>query len=195
MKKEILRVAAKLALAKHFSDVRMGKAQGVIPGARLEYREGGEKRQAAVRTANERELGLLRDRHGEWRTLSKVQLVLVAAPSDADDEIVEVHAFDPEQLKIEFNKVVKLTEKGRRSPSRFKAPVFLPLDQSKTKKGGGLPNTLWVEKIAQSEVPEPVDTGFDHDAAMEVIRAGIAKGLRVDASRIELTFSFKINPK
>jgi hypothetical protein len=195
LKKDILRGAAKLALIRRFGNVRVGKAQGVIPGARLEYSDGGRKREAAVRTANEREVGLLRDRHGNWRTLSKVQLVLVAVPSDADDEIVDVLAFDPEQLKIEFDKVVKLTEKGRRSVNRFKAPVFLPLTPSGTKNRGALHSIIqWTEKISRSEIPEPVETSADSEAAMEVIRAGIAKGLGIDASRVEVTYSFRLIP-
>jgi hypothetical protein len=194
MNKKLLRGAAKLALSKRFSDVRVGKAQGVIPGARLEYSDGGERKEAAVRTTNEREVGLLRDRSGEWRTLSKVQLVIVAVPSIADEETVDVIAFDPAQLKTEFEKVVKLTEKRSRSPNRFKAPVFLPLDPTKTKNRGALHSIIqWTEKIVKSEIPMPAETESVSVATkIEALRSSIAKGLGVNASDIELTISFKL---
>jgi hypothetical protein len=195
MKKETLRAAAKLALARKFQDVRVGKAQGVIPGARLQYIDSGANQQAAVRTSNDREVGLLRDRHGEWRTLSKVQLVLVAVPAKSDDELIEVLAFDPSQLKRVFDDVVKRTEKGRRSPTRFKAPIFLPLDAVKGKREQGLRAlSEWTETIAEADVPEAAVTESDSLSAVEAIRDGIAKGLGVDASRVELTFSFKLLP-
>ncbi len=121
--------------------------------------------------------------------------MLVAVPAKTDDELIEVVAFDPSQLKREFDDVVKRTEKGRRGLTRFKAPIFLPLDPIKGKKEQGLRAFCkWTETVAEADVPKAAVTESDSSSAVEAIRAGIAKGLGVDASRVELTFSFKLLP-
>ena len=87
MEKTLLRAAARLALELWFPGVTVAKSRGVVPGARLEFEDGGKK-QAAVRTTSDRRVGLLRDQSGRWRTVlnPEVKLVLVAAPTKDDSD-------------------------------------------------------------------------------------------------------------
>jgi hypothetical protein len=64
------------------------KGQGFLPGARLMAIKGATKIKVAVRTSLDREIGLMRDGNGNWRTIPKVDMVVVAVPAVGDSASV-----------------------------------------------------------------------------------------------------------
>jgi hypothetical protein len=100
--KHVLREAARRALERRGDVVSPKPGAGIVPGARLTAVTGSEPRTVSVRTSLNRELGLMRNDRGRWRTINKVDEVLVAVPSD-DKLFVEVMSFDPNLLTQIFN--------------------------------------------------------------------------------------------
>lgn len=200
MSKQELRAAARVALERHFGEVLLAKSQGVIPGARLTFTENGVAKEAAVRTASDGTLGLQRDSHGRWRTLDRIDLLLVASPAKDDAKRIDVYAFLPDVLRVVFDRAVEVAEAGKRDPKRFKAPVFLPLSEHRRgfgKKRVGLAskaNLLWTEEIQKSELPAIVPPASSAQA-LELIKRGIAQTLGVHPDQIELSFSFRVKPQ
>lgn len=193
MKKEQLRLACRIALERRHGLATLTKSQGVIPGARLGYVEHGLQKEAAVRTSSDGEVGLLRNAEGAWRTLDKVDLVLVGAP-DPDQKRVKIFAFDPKVLADEFDRAVEFLEDGNEDARRFKTPIFLPLigpRKGLAQRKGLSALRLWedeVKKVDLPTTPHPANTS----QALDMLRAGLARGLGVHPNRIELEFTFRI---
>ena len=193
MKKEHLRQAARFVAERRFARVSLARSRGVIPGARLSFEEAGIDKLAAVKTASDGEVGLLRDAEGNWRPLAKVQLVLVATPSLEDPKQIVVLGFDPNDLEAEFNRAAKISEKGNRHKSRFKTPIFLPLYGSGvgSRRKALSSHCLWEEQVNTADLPTSPNPASSAQA-LEVLKAGIAQGLGIHPNRIDLTFSFSV---
>jgi hypothetical protein len=133
IKKEFLRESARLALRKKGYEVELAPGPGIVPGARLNAAKDGKSSLVAVRTSLDREVGLLRNQTGTWRTIPKMDLVIVAVPAN-DVQAVDVLAFDPNVLMGVFNATVDIVEKNKRNKARFKAPIFVALDDVKNSR-------------------------------------------------------------
>jgi hypothetical protein len=202
IKKEQLRQSARVALAtKGYSDIQLAPGPGIVPGARLRAVKGGKSWDIAVRTSSDREVGLLRTPSGKWRTIPYVDLVVVAVPAN-DAPAVDVLAFKPSVLIELFDAAVQTIEKKNRDKSRFKVPVFLPLDEvrnsrTKTVLAGIAMRADWNVQVSLSELPSglreltfgPKDerAGF-----FEHLKQQIADFVGVDVSKIVL--EIRINP-
>jgi hypothetical protein len=142
-----LRECARAALEQRRGYVvTVDKGQGFVPGARLTAIRGGKEIKVAVRTSLDREIGFMRDRQGNWRTIPKVDLVVVAVP--ADDKVgkrpsvevsVEVFGFDPKVLKREFDAALA----AQRERPLLQSPYF------RVSRPG-----LWKGKVRRNFRPE-----------------------------------------
>jgi hypothetical protein len=200
IKKEQLRQSARVALAEQgYSGIELAPGPGIVPGARLRAMKEGRPWRIAVRTSSDREVALLRTPSGKWRTLSYVDLVLVAVPAD-DTPAVDVMAFEPKILLEVFNATVQALEKNKRDKSRFKVPVFLPLDDFKDSKTRDLRPGLKLKAAWQALVPlgqlliqSPASGDEYHRARFfEHIKKQIADFIGVDVGKIDL--EIRINP-
>ena len=201
IKKEQLRQSAKSALAKRgYSNIELAPGPGIVPGTRLRAEMDGETWNIAVRTSSDREVALLRTPGGSWRTISKVNLVLVAVPA-IDVLAVDVLAFDPELLRQVFDDTVKAVEKKQKiktDKSRFKIPVFVPLDDvrnSRTKqvRPGIGKEALWKEQLPLGRLPTQSPEDEEYRARFyEDIKRQIADFVGVDISKLVL--EIRINP-
>jgi hypothetical protein len=149
--KELLRQASFLALADFGFTVSFVNGPGIVRGARLKAEKKGKKpKTIAVRTSLDREVGLLRQRTGKkWRTISRVDEVVVAVPDVEDASKIEVLGFDPKVLIGVFDDAV---EGRRRSINAHKAPVFVSLDQEKRNAAGNVVPTLKSKASWRSEL-------------------------------------------
>ncbi len=195
IKKEQLRESARVALDQQgYSNVVMSPGPGIVPGARLAAMKDGKPCIIAVRTSSDREVALLRTPSGRWRTIPRVDLVLVAVPAE-DAPAAEVLAFDKDTLIGVFDATVRATEKERRSKLSLKIPVFIPLDDvkpSKTKelRPGLKAKAVWRAVIplgqlaAQGSATSNID---DHRARFfEHIKQQVANFIGLDVSKIDL---------
>jgi hypothetical protein len=192
MNRHQLRLAGRAALERHYESVSSEVSQGVVPGGRLAYLDGGVSKEAAIRTSKNGKIGLLKDEHDNWRILNKVQLLLVATISEDNPKLAEVYAFDPKVIQAEFDAAARIS--GERTVDR-NAPLFLPLFEHRRGigawKDGLSSRCLWKENIKKTDLPVgdfPVSTS----QALEVLRANVAKGLGIHPNRVELTFNFHI---
>src|SRR5271163_4288399 len=96
--KETLRKSARLALQAQGYETELAPGPGIMPGAQLNALREGQPCLVAVRTSLDREVGLLRNDSGKWRTIPKVDLVVVAVPAVDDDQLIEVLAFARDAL-------------------------------------------------------------------------------------------------
>jgi hypothetical protein len=127
IRKTRLRECAREVLEDRGFRVVLKGGPGIMPGGRLRAFKDGEKREVAVRTSLDREVGLTRHPDGSWMTLPNVDEVLVAAPALDDPESAEVLSFDPEVLIRLFDQELAGREKHDPALS-YKAPIFLALD-------------------------------------------------------------------
>jgi hypothetical protein len=151
-----LRACARAALERRGYSVTADRGQGFVPGARLIAIKGAAEIKVAVRTSLDREIGLMRNADGSWRTIPKVDLVVVAVPAVGDPASVEVFGFDPKMLKKAFD--AALAAQLKRYPDlHHKAPIFVSLDNvsGKAKSGtvsGLKTKTQWREVLALKSV-------------------------------------------
>jgi hypothetical protein len=133
--KELLRQASVLALADFGFTVSFVNGPGIVRGARLKAeKKGKEPKTIAVRTSLDREVGLLRQRNGKkWRTISRVDEVVVAVPDAEDASKIEVFGFKPDLLIAIFNAAVK---SRKQNINAHKAPLFVPLDRKRKSAAG-----------------------------------------------------------
>lgn len=191
--KEVLRKSARLALEQEGYETELAPGPGIVPGARLDARKDGVPSIVAVRTSLDREVGLLRNKDGDWRTVPKVDLVVVAVPAADDDQAVEVLAFEKDELIEFFEATVKVIEKGNKSKARFKAPIFVTLDdlkKTRTREARvGLKSKASWQVIIPLGHPEllkaPASTQ-DTRAFIERAKREIAEFFGVDASNVKL---------
>jgi hypothetical protein len=153
IRKEFLRESARLALAeKGYSRVEIVQGPGVVPGARLSAVKDGAPKLIIVRTSLDREVGLLRNENGDWRTIPKGDLIVAAVPAD-DAPAADVFAFDRDVLLNVFNATVDVVEKNKRNKSRFKAPVFVALDDVKNSRTGKVKPGLKARALWELRIP------------------------------------------
>jgi hypothetical protein len=191
--KEILRKSARLALEQEGYETDLAPGPGIVPGAQLNARKDGQILLVAVRTSLDREVGLLRTDNGKWRTIPKVDLVAVAVPAKDDQAAVEVLVFHKDVF-IEFvNATVKIVEKDNKNRARFKAPIFIALDDSKKTRTReareGLGSKAFLPAIIPLTHPALHKARLasqDSHAFIERAKREIAEYFGVDASNVKL---------
>jgi hypothetical protein len=164
---------------------------GIVPGARLRATTGpAAGQQIAVRTSQDREVGLLRrNDNRKWRTIPKVHEVVVAVPSLTNpDSSIEVLCFDSKTVIAIFDAAVE--KAGSRALS-YKAPVFVALDDSPQKGSGALAGGLgakakWREEISVESVASKKPDQLD--ALIERVKREFAERIGVDVRKIVLEF-------
>jgi hypothetical protein len=153
-----LREAAALALRERGFEVNQMRARGVRPGTRVEAIKDGVVLEIAVRSSFNREVSLLKNQSGSWRTVPHVDEVVVAAAHPDDASMVEILGFDRDDVIAEFDKVVAAMEKAGNRKSAYKAPVFLSLDKEKIIAGeviDGLKSKyIWRSEVALTRLAE-----------------------------------------
>ena len=188
--KQQLRDAAWEAVTNRQYRPELVSGPGIVSGARLRATAGpiaGE--QIAVRTSQDREVGLLRrDDDRKWRTIPKVRELVVAVPSLTNpDSLIEVLGFDSKTVIAQFDAAVE--KAGSRALS-YKAPVFMALEDPQKGSGalaGGLgAKAKWrkiisVESIA-AKLPDQSD-GF-----IERVKREFAERNGVDVSKVVVEF-------
>jgi len=183
-----LRACAREALKRRGYSVTADKGQGFLPGARLTAISGATKIKVAVRTSLDREIGLMRDDDGNWRTIPKVDMVVVAVPAVGDPASVEVFGFDPKVLKREFD--VALAAQLERYPDlSHKAPIFVSLDNVSGKAISGLKKKAqWREVLAVNSVSPQgnANAGF-----VERVKREFAELMGVDVTKVTVDFHIK----
>jgi hypothetical protein len=192
--KEFLRESARLALPEQgYSRVEIVHGPGIVPGARLTAVKDGAPKLIAVRTSSDREVGLLRDEDGNWRTIPKVDLVLAAVPAD-HAAAADVFAFDRDFLLNVFNSTVDVGEKNKRNKSRFKAPVFVALDDVKNSRTGTVQPGIKERALWQAQIPlsrsalarVSVSAGATRAELIERLKQEMAEFAGVDISKISV---------
>jgi hypothetical protein len=151
--KEFLRESARLALVEWgYRQVEIVHGPGIVPGARLTAVKDGSPQKIAVRTSSDREIGLLRNQNGTWRTIPNVDLVLAAVPA-SDADAADVFAFKRDVLLNVFDATVDVVEKNKRNKSRFKAPIFVALDDAKNSRTRKIQSGLKERAFRQAQIP------------------------------------------
>jgi hypothetical protein len=125
--------------------------QGLLPGARLKATKDGVSYEVAVRTSYERVVSFTRHTDGQWRTLPKVDLVIVVVPAENDSEKIEALTFSRETMTDVFDEALRALRRQKREPA-YGIPIFVPLD-TQNKKNFGHPvaglktKTMWVPSV------------------------------------------------
>jgi hypothetical protein len=189
--KQQLRDAAWEAVHKRGYAPELVSGPGIVSGARLRATAGPiAGKQIAVRTSQDREVGLLRrdDKEKKWRTIPKVRELVVAVPSLTNpDSLIEVLGFDSKTVIAQFDAAVE--KAGSRTLS-YKAPVFMALEDPQKGSGalaGGLGakaewrNIISVESIA-AKLPDQSD-GF-----VERVKREFAELNGVDVTKVVVEF-------
>jgi hypothetical protein len=146
-----LRAAARAVLENRGHSVTVVGGAGVVPGARVALERDGLKSVVAIRTASDRELGLLRHPSGEWKTIPKMDAVVVAAPARDQLGEVEVSWFEVPALLAQFDaELAARRQRGTEPPP--KVPIFLPLDPDARHPLALLRVAKWTERVAAMTV-------------------------------------------
>jgi hypothetical protein len=186
--KSLLRIAARRALESRGFEVSDILGPGIVMGGRLQAVKGTKAFKVAVRTATDRELGLIRDDHGEWKTIPKMHKVVVAAPTINHPDLVDVFEFEPKELLEAFDR--ELARLKSRSPGfSQKAPVFLALD-GKRGQGNAAHTPLRMKATWAVTVPLPQNSDFvgvSSAAFVDRVRAEFARlhGVTLDEVQVE----------
>jgi hypothetical protein len=189
-----LRRCARLALEQRGLDVRPKRGKGLVPGVRLEVGKSGEERkQVAVRTSRDRKVGLMRFPSGRWRTVTKVQEVVVVAPALNDPTLVEVLGFSPKKLIAAFDALVLKTE-GIRRKKHFKSPVFIALDPQSDGSDDDLRFDLkkraadWTVTLPFTPEGTGVQASTKESGFIERVRREFAELTGTDVSKVIVNF-------
>jgi hypothetical protein len=187
--KVLMRAAAQKALRDRGYEVEVVKSLGVVPGARLKVRRDGRELQIAVRAASDRELGLIRDRDSQWKTVPSMDAVVAAAPAQSDRRQVEIYWFDADELRHSFDEELA-RRLAKKSDFSDKAPIFLPLDDRVSGRGPrqvGLKHLAkWSAQVPAALVPQPsLQLG---ESFVERVKREFAALNGVDVSKVEVTF-------
>jgi hypothetical protein len=188
-KKALLRSHAVQALDDAGYEVVDVGGRGVAPWVRLRIVEGEDVKQAAVRTAVDRKVGLIRHSNGLWKTIPEVDIVVVAAPSTRDSEVTEVFFFKREVFQTIFDGA--LAELKKRSPKfSSKSPVFVPLDGKPGKPSGARPLKdlcEWRRSVSpDGDAPSGSPRILSDEEFIEKCRREIAQRLGIDPSQLEI---------
>jgi hypothetical protein len=179
-----------LALRQHGYEVAVRTATGAAPGARLTAVKGQTKLDVAVRTSQRREVGLVRAETGRWKTVSRVDQVLVAVPSkpSKSPDHVEVVCFDSGTLIKAFEdhaRKLDLTVEPE-------VPVFAPLDAVRSKgsnaEASGLKAfALWSDQFEINELRRQ-SKARRLDQFIASVTHDFAELVGIDAERVVVDF-------
>jgi len=191
--KQILRGYARLALEGRGFVVQKVSGPGLIPGARLKAAKDGKETFVAVRTSHDRKVGLLRQPNGKWRTVPKVQEVVVAVPALDDAMSVEVFGFKSKTLIDAFDSLVTKIEKGKAKKDAYKSPIFIELDAVPDDRVGGLRSNLKAKSSWAMTLPftrEAAGNGVEEQQVgfVERVRQEFADLNGVDVSKVIVNF-------
>ena len=189
--KQRLRDAGLEALTMRQYGPELVSGPGIVPGARLRATSGPiAGKQIAVRTSQDREVGLLRRYDNrKWRTIPKVREVVVAVPSLTNpDSSIEVLCFDSKTVIAIFDAAVQ--KAGKRTLSH-KAPVFVALDDVLQKGSGALAGGLaaqakWREEISAKSITAKLPD--QPDGFIERVKREFADRNGVDVSKVVVEF-------
>lgn len=191
LRKSHFRACARVALERHGFSVDIKHGAGIIHGARLRAIKDGQQYEVAVRTSLDREIGLTREPDGRWRTIPRMDFVLVAVPSADVPDCAEILCFRPSVLIEAFDRALS-QHKQTKPAFSHKAPVFVVLDRLGDLRvsGSGLKNKAeWIELIPLGSVPvigvTPSDTS---NRFVERVKREFAQLIGVDVSKVEVTF-------
>jgi hypothetical protein len=185
--RQLLRDAAQFALRQRRYEVEIRTVPGAARGARLIAVKGRTKLKVAVRTSQRREVGLVRGETGLWKTVSKVDQILVAVPSKPpkSSDHVEVLCFDSETLIKAFedhaDKLHLTTEP--------KVPVFVPLESNNSIALAPELNTLalWSDEFEMKELRRQF-RAKQLDQFMARVTREFAELVGIDSERVIVDF-------
>ena len=192
--KQQLRDAALMALTNLKYAPVMVSGPGIVPGARLKATKGpAAGKQIAVRTSQDRELGLLRRPDNKrWRTIPKMHEVIVAVPSLTEpDSMIDVFCFAAQTVVEKFDAALKGA--GARDLS-LKAPVFVALDDVLQPRSGALAGGLAQHAKWHDEIPvEAIAANLsihsdDFIARVDRLKRDFAEHNGVDVSKVAVEF-------
>ena len=188
--RQLLRDAAQFALRQRRYEVEIRTAPGAVRGARLIAVKGPAKLTVAVRTSQRREVGLVRGETGLWKTVSKVDQILVAVPSKQpkSSDHVEVLCFDSETLIKAFEDhadKLHLTIEPN-------VPVFIPLDAVRTNNSIALAPelnalALWSDEFEMKELRRQF-RAKQLDQFMARVTREFAELFGIDSERVIVDF-------
>jgi hypothetical protein len=196
MSRQVLRDAAQLALRQHGYEVAVRTATGAAPGARLTAVKGQTKLEFAVRTSRRRAVGLVRADNDRWKTVSRVDQILVAVPSkpSKSTDHVEVVCFDSRTLIKAFE------DQARKLHLTIEpdVPVFVPLDAVEAKGLNRTPGlkglALWSEEFEINELRRQSKARqLDHFIAS--VTREFAELVGIDAERVVVDFRISSKTK
>jgi hypothetical protein len=188
--RHVLREAAQLALRQHGYEVELRSAPGAAPGARLTAVKGETKLSVAVRTSQRRDVGLVRAETGRWKTVTRVDLVLVAVPSkpSKSSDRIEVVCFDSKTLMKAFDDHTHKLD----FTIEPEVPVFVPLDAVRSKGSNaevsGLnASALWCDEFEVNELGRQ-SKARQLDQFIARVTRDFADLLGIDAERVIVDF-------
>ena len=166
---------------------------GISQGARLKATNGpAAGKLIAVRTSQDRELGLLRHPNkNAWRGISKVHEVVVAVPSLAEPDAIEIYCFDAQAVGERFDAALKAPDTHRPS---LKAPVFVALDDVPQPGSQALASGLEIQAKWRDEIPinavtaNPSDNPHGFAAEVDRLKREFADRNGVDVSKVVIEF-------
>jgi hypothetical protein len=188
-----MRKAAQKELERRGYYVRCITGQGILPGTRLEVtKDGGSPKKVAVRTSYERLVSFARHPDGEaWRTLSKVDLVVVAVPSKNNSEKIEVLTFYAGVMIDVFDEALGALLQTHKDPP-YGMPIYVPLD-AKNKKNFGHPVAgLKAKAIRETEINavelNALASKNENDTFIERVKREFAEKNDVDVGKVVVEF-------
>lgn len=188
--KEQLRHCAKRALEERGYMIERVLGQGIVPGVQLKATKGRRVLTIAVRTTNNRKLGLVRAENGKWRTISTVDEVVVAASAEKRG-YAEVFGFDPDDIIKRFD--AELSELIKRMPKLKKIPpVFVNLDDKHRKtsnKDSGLKTKATWSLFVPIAAVAADNSGERNAGFIERVKREFAELNGVDLSKVHVNFS------
>jgi hypothetical protein len=155
--------------------------------------DGSEKRDVAVRTSLDGEVGFARHADGSWITIPKVDEVLVVASSAEEPGSAEVFCFDRDVL-IEAFDAALVAQKKQYLNFSHKAPVFLPLDGAGETDWANASSGLKAKAKWQTLVPlSAVSTGRSSSGSIaegfiDRVKREFAQMNGVDVSKVVIEF-------
>jgi hypothetical protein len=193
-----LRACARSALEQRGFSVELITGAGIVPGVQLRATKGSDQINVAVRTALNRNVGLVRSSDGSWKTIPSVNEVLIVVPSTDDESAAEVFGFDPKVLMKIFD--AALAAQLKRMPKLSdKAPIFVPLYNRELEKGQAKETVsatsgLKTKALWSLVLPIPSAASLEHRQAgadtgfIERVKREFAKLNGVDVSKVRVNF-------
>ena len=194
LRKSLLRECARVALEERGFTVELIGGAGIVPGARLRAsKDSDDKRDIAVRTSLDREVGLTRNPDGHWVTIPQMDEVIVVVPGADDPNSAEVFSFAPDAIVQAFNAALKARQKEQPDFSR-KAPIFLALDEASRGRSADVNSGLktkaqWRALVPLASVPRHrLSQAASAVGFIERVRQEFADLHGVDVSKVTVEF-------